>query len=122
MKVESKGILMLSVLLAAAFFAIILSYYSISRIKSNLKASLICKDDRAFLKLTSYGDVTKIFYVSITKGDEILLVKRLDITLRQGDNFLVDLGVTSNKAKVSILFDKGIVSGLKCGITKASEP
>ncbi len=122
MKVVDRNILLLLVLLIAAFFAVTLSYYSILETKSNIKASLICKDNTAFLKLANYGDTTKIFYVSITEGDEILFVEKLDVTLRQGDSLLVNLRIPNNRIKVSVLFERGVVSGLRCGITKASEP
>ena len=122
MKVKSKNIVMISVLITAAFFAIAFSYYSILRIKSNLKASLICKNNKAFLKIINHGDATKLFYVSVTEGDKILYVKKLGSTLKQRDSLLVNLSIPNEEVKVSILLERGVISELKCGFTKTSEP
>ncbi len=122
MKAKNKSIVMIIVLLVAAFFALILSYYSISKFKSSLKASLVCKGDRAFLKLINYGDGTRIFYVSITEGDEIISIKRIGTVLKKGDNLLINLGIPDDKVEISIMFERGIISGLKCGTAKTSEP
>ncbi len=122
MELKSKSVVIIAVLLVTAFFALILSYYSISKFKSNLKASLICKGDRAILKLINHGDGTRVFYVSITEGDEILSVKRIGTTLKRGGILLIDLRIPDDKVEISVILERGVISGLKCGVTEPSEP
>ena len=113
---------MLILLVLLAFLAIMLSYTSIVGFKSGLEAKLSCKDGEAVLTLKNYGQSVKVFYISIVRGDEIIEVKEVGLTIDSGGELSIPLNIPNKNVKVSILFERGVIPGLSCGMSATSEP
>lgn len=101
--------------------AIILSYEGVKNIKTDIVAKMECHGRVVSLILENNGGPCRLYYLTLTEGDEIISVIELNRILSTGETTL-KLEIPNDKLKVSIVFDRGVIGGLTCGSTARSQP
>jgi len=101
--------------------ALILSYKGVNKIHSNVRARMECHGGIAYITLENEGDACRIYYVTVTEGDDIVEMLELNRILDRGKSVL-ELNITDERYKVSIVLDRGVIGGLSCGSSGRSQP
>ncbi|MCS7103243.1 MAG: hypothetical protein NZ992_05125 [Candidatus Korarchaeum sp.] len=104
--------------------ALILSYEGVKNIKTNIVARMECHEGAVSLILENNGAPCKIYYLTVTEGDKIIMVLELNQILNTEKRTLeLDiLDIQRDKLRVSMVFDRGVIGGLTCGSSVRSQP
>lgn len=101
--------------------AVILSYVGVRDLNSHVEAEVECSGNVARIVIRNYGPPLKLYYLTVTEGDEIVEIIEVNEILHEGER-IIELNLSSKSANFSIVFDAGVVSGLRCGSVGRSQP
>ncbi len=97
--------------------AVSLTYLAIINLDSDLAVTLYCEQSGLIVRIENYGNPTRIFSISIAKGDEIILLKWIGTTIGSGQRLDIPItvpGSNNGNIKVSLTSDSQVISGLRC--------